>query len=85
MVLILKNYKEEFCEEELALALRDGKQGWESIGRRQSEGTCLGNSRSWYYNMAARYKWSDRMHIESETKGTLNVNVVQYSKPTDSK
>lgn len=78
----LKTYKDEFVEEDLIIALREGKEGWEDIGRRQSLGTCLGNSRSWYYNMSARYKWSDRMHIDSETKGTLNVNVIQYSKPT---
>ena len=75
----LKVYKDEFIEEDLYNAMREGKQGWESIGRRQSTGECLGNSRAWFYNMAHRYKWSDRVQVESDNKHAVSVNIVSYA------
>jgi hypothetical protein len=75
----IKSYPEEFVEEELALAIRHAKAYWEQIGRRQSDGSCLGNSRSWYYNMANRYGWRDKVEIEAEHKGQISVNVVSYA------
>jgi hypothetical protein len=74
----LDTYPKEFVREDFEDALRDGKSGWESIGRRQAEGTCLGNSRSWYYNMANRYRWSDRQQVETEHKGQVSVSVINY-------
>lgn len=75
----LKLYKEEFILEEFEQAMREGKQGWEQIGRRQANGECLGNSRSWFYNMAQRYKWSDRVQVESDNKHAVSVNIVSYA------
>ena len=75
----LKLYKEEFIEEELRDAIRKGKCYWESIGQRQANGTCLGNSRSWYYNMANRYGWREKIDIEAEHKGQVTVSVVSYA------
>lgn len=75
----LKSYPLEFPAGELEDAKRDGKQGWEAIGRRQSDGTCLGNSRSWYYNMSNRFGWRDKIDVEAEHKGSVNVNVVNYA------
>ena len=75
----LKTYPEEFVWEEVEQALRDGKSGWENLGRRQADGTCLGNSRSWYYNMVNRYKWRERVEVDAEVKGSLSVNVVNYA------
>lgn len=75
----IKLYPEEFDEEDLVKAMRQGKQGWENIGRRQAEGTCLGNSRSWYYNMSNRYKWSDKQEVKQEHSGNLQVSVVSYA------
>lgn len=75
----LELYKEEFVREELDNAMRQGKQGWENIGRKQANGDCLGNSRSWYYNMSNRYGWRDKVDIEAEHKGNLQVNVVSYA------
>lgn len=72
-------YKEEFPQEEIDLAMQKGRDMWESIGRRQAMGDCLGNSRTWFYNMAHRYKWSDRVNVETEHKGNVNVNVVSYA------
>ena len=51
----LKTYPEEFVEEELQAAMRKGRDWWEHIGRRQAAGDCLGNSRTWFYNMAIRF------------------------------
>jgi hypothetical protein len=82
----LKEYPEEFIEEELIQATREGKQYWEGIGNRQAAGECLGNSRSWYYNMANRYGWREKIDIEAEHKGNVNVNIVSYASrkaPTD--
>ncbi len=75
----LKVYPKEFNEEELATALRLGQSGWEEIGRKQSNGTCLGNSRSWYYNMANRYGWREKVDVTAEHKGQVNVSVVSYA------
>ncbi len=72
-------YKEEFVPEEIELAMQSGRDVWESIGRRQATGDCLGNSRSWWLNMAHRYKWSDRVNVETEHKGNIAVNIVSYA------
>lgn len=79
-------YKEEFIPEEIELAVQQGRDMWESIGRKQATGDCLGNSRTWWLNMAHRYKWSDRVNIETEHKGSVAVNIVSYASskvPTD--
>lgn len=75
----LKTYPEEFIEEELANAMREAKAYWEDLGKRQSNGSCLGNSRSWFYNMANRFGWREKIDIEAEHKGQVNINVVSYS------
>lgn len=80
----LKIYSSEFKIEELHDSLRKGKLMWETIGYKQATGECLGNSRSWYYNMSNRYGWRDKVDVEQDTKGTLTVNVVNYSKTKDS-
>lgn len=72
-------FKDEFIQEELDEAMRQGKVYWETIGDKQANGQCLGNSRSWYYNMANRYGWRDKIDIEAEHKGQLAVNIVSYS------
>jgi hypothetical protein len=74
----IKAYPDEFCVEELEAAQRDAKCFWEGLGRKQSDGTCMGNSRSWYYNMSNRYKWTDRVQAEVEHKGNLNVSIINY-------
>lgn len=75
----LKTYPEEFCEEELELSLRQGRDWWENIGKSQASGNCLGNSRTWYYNMSNRYGWRDKVDIEAEHKGQLSVSIVNYA------
>lgn len=77
-------FPDEFIAEELDIALRDAQEGWENIGRRQAEGSCIGNSRSWFYNMAHRYKWSDRVDVTTEHKGEVKVNIVNYGSPSTS-
>jgi hypothetical protein len=72
-------YNKEFVQEDLDNAMRDAKAGWENIGRKQANGDCLGNSRSWYYNMSNRYGWRDKVDIEAEHKGQVQVNVVNYA------
>lgn len=75
----LKLYPEEFNGEELELAQRAGQSGWEEIGRKQSNGSCLGNSRSWYYNMVNRYGWREKVDVTAEHKGQVNISVVSYA------
>ncbi len=75
----LKDYPEEFVMTELMESMRKGKLKWENIGERQANGSCLGNSRSWVYNMINRYKWSDRLQVEAEHKGAIAVNIVSYA------
>lgn len=77
----------ELCEkwpdiwiaEEIGDAMMRGKLAWESIGRRQADGSCMGNSRSWYYNMSNRYGWSDRQTVDAKVEGSVSVNIVNYS------
>ena len=72
-------FKEEFVQEEIDEAMRAGRCVWEGIGYKQSTGECLGNSRSWYYNMANRYGWRDKIELEAEHTGQVQVQVVSYS------
>lgn len=76
-------HPEEFPRESLDKARQLGQQGWESIGKRQADGRCLGNSRSWFYNMANRYGWRDKVDLQADTKGSLSVQVVNYSSRTN--
>ena len=74
-------WPDDFVQEDLDRAARDGRDGWERIGRRQATGECLGNSRSWYYNMSHRYGWSDRVDARVEHSGAVDVTVVNYGSP----
>lgn len=71
-------YPEEFDRGRYEISLRKGFDWWESVGKRQTLGTCNGNSRTWYYNMSNKYGWSDRQHIESNAKVTTQVQIVNY-------
>jgi hypothetical protein len=75
----LKTYPEQFCGDELEEAQRQAKTGWETLGRKQADGTCLGNSRSWYYNMANRYGWAEKQEVKQEHSGGVSVNIVSYA------
>lgn len=75
----LKAFPEEFDREELDRALRKGMELWENIGYRQANGSCIGNSRTWYYNMANRYGWREKLEVEAEHKGSIAVQVVSYA------
>jgi hypothetical protein len=79
------SYPEDYDEGNLQQAIQQGRDMWETIGKRQASGDCLGNSRSWWLNMAHRYKWSDRVAIEAEHKGNVNVNIVSYATSKGSK
>ena len=82
-----KRYPNEFNEMEYENALRQGKAWWENIGRKQSSGDCLGNSRTWFYNMSNRYAWSEKAQLETKNEHSVSVNVVSYShkKPSTTK
>lgn len=75
----LKLYPLEFVQERLEEAQRQGQGGWESIGRKQATGECIGNSRSWYYNMANRYGWREKIDVDSKVNGLATVTVINYS------
>lgn len=76
---LVNKYPQEFDINELDSSMRAGQKGWENIGRRQAEGTCLGNSRAWAFNMAARYGWSDKQEVKVDHAGQVAVNIVSYS------
>ena len=78
---LLDTFTEDFSKEELEVASQKGRETWELIGYKQATGQCLGNSRSWYYNMANRYGWRERIDIEAEHKGNVIVEVVNYARP----
>lgn len=73
-------YPLEFDKGAIEEAICDGKAGWEALGKAQANGTCMGNSRTWFYNMSHRYKWSDRQTIDSNVQGSVSVNVVNYTR-----
>lgn len=75
----MKLYPEEFPQEEIQLAAVKGREYWERIGKRQANGECLGNSRTWFYNMANRFGWREKIEVEAEHKGQVNVNVISYA------
>lgn len=75
----LNLYKEEFVQEELDEAKRKGRAYWEAVGKRQANGECLGNSRTWFYNMANRFGWREKLEVEAEHKGQVSVNVISYA------
>jgi hypothetical protein len=79
----LATYPEEFIGEDMVQAMRDGQLGWETIGRKQSDGSCMGNSRSWFYNMAHRYGWTDKIDVRATHEGNMQVNIVNYSSKTN--
>lgn len=81
----VKAYPDVWDQSELIEAIRLAKSGWENIGRRQAEGTCIGNSRSWFYNMSNRYNWSDKQKIETSGTQALNVSIVSYQAAQASK
>ena len=69
----------EFNLPRLENSIRKAKAGWEKIGHEQATGKCIGNSRSWFYNMAHRYGWSDKVQVDANVKGNVNVSVINYS------
>lgn len=75
----LEKYPEEFSRDELESAMRDGQLSWERIGRQQADGSCLGNSRSWQYNMINRYGWTDRVESKTDVSGAVQVSIVSYA------
>lgn len=76
---LIEKYPEEWCKDDIERSFEEGKRSWEVLGRKQADGTCLGNSRTWFYNMSHRYKWSDRVDITSQNNHAVSVNVVNYS------
>ena len=77
-------YPKEFVRVELEQAKRAGKRAWEDIGRAQSNGECLGNSKSWYYNMCNRYGWTDKVETKIDHAGQIAVQVINYTRSKES-
>ena len=72
-------YPDDFPEDEIELAIACGQDSWEKIGRRQAEGSCLGNSKSWIYNMSNRYGWRERTDVSADVRQAVSVSIVDYS------
>jgi hypothetical protein len=79
---LFEQFPEDFPAEDIERARLKGQLMWEDIGKRQSEGTCLGNSRSWYYNMSNRFGWTDKQKIDHDIQGKVSVSVVSYASPS---
>lgn len=84
LLVCLKEYPQEFDKDAFDAALREGKKGWEDIGKKQATGHCIGNSRAWVYNMINRYGWSDRLKVDADIKSQVSVQVVSYADSTPS-
>lgn len=78
ITFMMKEYPGEFVEEELICSIRRAKMMWEDIGHRQASGNCLGNSRSWFYNMINRYGWHEKSEVKQDVKGQVSVSIVNY-------
>ena len=76
-----KEFPHDFNEAIIELAQDYGADMWEKLGKSQASGECQGNSRTWFYNMAHRYGWSDKIDVKADIKGSLNVNIVNYASP----
>jgi len=65
----LEKYPVELLSEkrEIEKAIRNGRMGWEEIGKTIANGRIQGNAVSWIFNMKNRYKddWKDRHETES--------------------
>jgi len=77
---LMEKYPDEMPKDELDNALIEGKDSWERLGTEQANGSCTGNSRTWYYNMSNRYGWRDKVDVKSESSGQVQVNVVNYAR-----
>lgn len=75
----IKNYPESFDLEEIENAMNEGQDMWERLGHAQSNGKNLGNSRTWFYNMANRYGWSERSKVDIDAKQQVQVQVISYA------
>lgn len=85
LLSFIERYKNEFDDDEIKLAMQEGRDWWERLGKAQASGQNVGNSRAWWYNMAHRYGWSDKVELKAKHEGTLQVQIVNYSDVKDSK
>lgn len=81
---VMTKFPEDFPQDVIELAITDGQDWWENLGKDQSNGKNPGNSRTWYYNMSNRYGWCDKVDLKAKHEGSLNVSIVNYSKPSSS-
>ena len=75
----IKKYPEDFDMGEIEMAMNEGQDMWERLGHAQSNGKNLGNSRTWFYNMANRYGWTERSKVDVDAKQAVTVQVVSYA------
>lgn len=79
MAEAIKNHPESFDMREIEGAIDEGMAMWERLGYAQANGKNLGNSRTWFYNMANRYGWSERSKVDVDAKQAVTVQVVSYA------
>ena len=75
----IKKYPQSFDMREIESAVDEGQARWEQLGYAQANGKNLGNSRTWYYNMANRYGWSEKSKVDIDAKQAVTVQVVSYA------
>jgi hypothetical protein len=75
----IKKHPETFDLGEIETAMNEGRNMWERLGHAQSNGKNLGNSRTWFYNMANRYGWSERSKVDVDAKQAVTVQVISYA------
>lgn len=74
-----EKYPDEFSLDEYEAAQRAGMRFWEGVGKKQACGDCMGNSRTWYYIMANRYGWREKVELKADHSGEIQVQVVSYA------
>lgn len=76
---VMQKHPMDFDFEALEAAEAEGMRYWESLGRDQSSGKCLGNSRAWSFWMSARYGWTTQARVETDVKQKVEVQVISYA------
>lgn len=76
---LMSAFPEEFDPEEIDEAIEFGKHCWEKIGKEQAAGSCMGNSRTWFYNMSNRYGWREKQEVKQDVSGHVSISVISYS------
>lgn len=80
ILLMLKTHAAEWPEKDLWNAVRKGQELWESLGYKQAAGLSMGNASAWKFAMSAKYGWTDKIEVNANHSGNVDVTIVDYAK-----